>query len=65
MATTKQQQKELNATFWAYRRGERRHVRVGQRAQDGTTITLLGTAQQLHGPDGVCTCCPRGLRRSA
>lgn len=35
------------------------HVRVGQGREHRTTITLIGTARELHGLDGVCTCCPR------
>lgn len=57
---TTKAEKEANSTFWACRRGERFHVRVGQRRQDGTQIQLLGTASELHGARGVCTCCRRG-----
>lgn len=34
-----------------------RHVRVGEGRHHNTHVTLLGTAQELHGPAGVCTCC--------
>lgn len=35
------------------------HVRVGQGRQDGARVRLIGHARDLHGLDGVCTCCPR------
>jgi hypothetical protein len=35
------------------------HVRVGQGPAHGTVVTLLGHARELHGLDGVCTCCRR------
>lgn len=35
------------------------HVRVGQGRGDLTSVTLVGLASELHGLDGVCTCCPR------
>lgn len=35
------------------------HVRVGQGRGDNTRVTLLMSAAQAHGLDGVCTCCPR------
>lgn len=56
-ATSARQEKERNAAFWACRKGERHHVRVGQRRQDGTQITLHGSAAELHGPNGLCSCC--------
>lgn len=36
-----------------------RHVRVGNGRRDGTRIELIGSASELHGPAGVCSCCPR------
>lgn len=56
---TTKAEREANGTFWAYRRGERMHVRVGGNRGDGTRVELLGTAAYLHGPRGCCTCCPR------
>lgn len=35
------------------------HARVGQLRRDGTEVRLIGTVAELHGPDGVCTCCDR------
>lgn len=35
------------------------HVRVGQGPSHGTSVRLIGHARDLHGLDGVCTCCPR------
>lgn len=36
------------------------HLLVGQRRQDRTDITVIARHWvDLHGPDGVCTCCPR------
>lgn len=36
------------------------HLTIGQRSQDGTGVRLIATHWgDLHGPDGVCTCCPR------
>lgn len=35
------------------------HLRVGQGRGDGSAVRLLGYAHELHGLDGVCTCCPR------
>lgn len=35
------------------------HVRVGQGRGHGTSVHFVGHAHELHGPDGVCTCCPR------
>ena len=37
--------------------GERTHVRVGERRQDGTEVRLIGSVKELHGLQGVCTCC--------
>lgn len=35
------------------------HVRVGQGPGHRTVVLLVGHARELHGLDGVCTCCPR------
>lgn len=35
------------------------HVRVGQGRDHRTGVQLVGHARELHGLDGVCTCCPR------
>jgi hypothetical protein len=39
---------------------ERKHLRVGSGRQDGTEVRHIGSASELHGADGVCTCCKRG-----
>jgi hypothetical protein len=35
------------------------HLRVGQGRDDRTGVALVGHARDLHGPEGVCSCCPR------
>lgn len=35
------------------------HLRVGQGLRDGTRVALVGHARDMHGPAGVCACCPR------
>ena len=35
------------------------HLSVGTR-RDGGGVRLIGMARDLHGADGVCTCCTRG-----
>lgn len=37
------------------------HVRVDYH-DDRQVIRLLGSARDLHGPQGQCTCCPRSPR---
>jgi len=34
----------------------RDHLKLG-RSRDGTRVTPLGDTRQMHGPNGVCTCC--------
>lgn len=43
------------------------HLVIGARRGDDTGIRLIGRASELHGPTGVCTCCPRrvGVDRAA
>lgn len=51
-------EKEANARSRACFNEEVTHVRLGDWRSDlGTTVTLVGTAAQLHGT--LCTCCPR------
>lgn len=33
------------------------HLVLGGGRRDGTKVTLIGFAADLHGPNGVCTCC--------
>lgn len=33
------------------------HITVGQLRRDSTQVRLIGLARDLHGPEGVCTCC--------
>ena len=35
------------------------HVRIWQGRRDGSRVALIGRAHELHGLDGVCTCCQR------
>ena len=53
------ERKDTNAQFSNLMDRLLTHVRVGQGLRDGTRITLVGHARDLHGPAGVCTCCPR------
>lgn len=61
MAKTREAQARSNAhaLFMSLMDQSLTHLRVGQGRNDGTRITLLGHAKDLHGPHGVCTCCPR------
>ena len=57
----KRLEKELNSRIRECMANERTHLRVGdwRRHDYNTEIHLIGAAQELHGPYGVCTCCPR------
>lgn len=39
------------------------HVRVDMHDRR-QYVRVLGTAAELHGPQGKCTCCPRRRRRT-
>jgi hypothetical protein len=54
-----QNRKDAGAKFRDLMDKNLAHVRVGQGRADGTLVTLVGHASQLHGLDGCCTCCPR------
>ena len=54
--------KEANAHFRRLMDREVAHIRLGQRRGDDTWVALVGTLADLHGPQGVCTCCPRRRR---
>lgn len=58
-STSEKTDKDRNARLWSLVRGEDLHVRVGQGKRDGTRVELIGEASFLHGPRGLCTCCPR------
>lgn len=47
--------KRLNQRYAQLMGREVMHVRVAN--QPGQSVTILGTAAQMHGPDGVCTDC--------
>ena len=51
------EEKAINRRFKQLMDRDVRHVRIGQRHQDGTDITLVGNVWEMHGPDGCCTCC--------
>jgi hypothetical protein len=53
------QRKDANAQFSNLMDKLIAHVRVGQGLGDGTRVVLIGHARDLHGPRGVCSCCPR------
>jgi hypothetical protein len=59
--TTKSQRDRREAAhlFHQLRDSTITHLRVGQGPGHRTAVTLLGHARELHGLDGVCTCCPR------
>lgn len=59
VSKAERERREVNQTFRDLMDRNVTHVRVGQGPRDGTRIALLGTAAHLHGPDGLCTCCPR------
>lgn len=53
------ERKNANAEFSRMMDQLVRHVRVGQGREHRTSVHLIGHAHELHGLDGVCTCCPR------
>lgn len=59
--TTKsdRQRKETGHRFSQLMDRSTTHLRVGQGRENGTRVMLVGLARELHGLDGVCTCCPR------
>lgn len=60
MATQKdRERKNANSTFRQMMDKDVRHVRIGSQRGDNTGIRFIGHAKDLHGPQGVCTCCPR------
>lgn len=63
MSATKieRDRKDANARFSSMMDETVTHVRVGQGRRHRTGVALIGYARDLHGPDGVCTCCPRRL----
>lgn len=55
---TAKQRRAFDSKFWRLRwaeHGAETHLRVTVSDE----IELVGSARHLHGPDGVCTCCPR------
>lgn len=61
MSATKaeRERKNTNAQFRDMMDENVTHLRVGQGREHRTAVALIGHARDLHGPDGVCTCCPR------
>jgi hypothetical protein len=53
-------EKDAEHRFRECIREERKHLRVGKGRRDDTEVRLVGSASELHGPDGLCTCCKRG-----
>lgn len=53
------ERKDSNAQFRNMMDKTVPHVRVGQGREHWTGIRLIGHARELHGPAGICTCCPR------
>ena len=47
--------KEANSRFYRLMDRTEFHIRVPN--EQGLSITLVGHAADLHGPDGVCSCC--------
>ena len=52
--------REINARFGRLYGREVKHVRVN--ADRDQWVQVIGTLAELHGPQGVCTCCPRRRR---
>lgn len=48
--------KKANQKFKALMDKQVTHVRLGDK---NARIRVIGSATDLHGLDGVCTCCPR------
>lgn len=61
MSATKAERdrKDANARFSNMMDEIVTHVRVGQGHRHRTGVALIGHARDVHGPDGICTCCPR------
>lgn len=53
------ERKNANAEFRNMMDSLVTHVRVGQGREHRTEVRLIGHAKELHGLDGVCSCCPR------
>ena len=47
--------KEANSRFYRLMDRTEFHIRVPN--EQGMSVTLVGHAADLHGPDGVCSCC--------
>lgn len=59
VSKAERERRETNSKFSALMDQLETHLRVGAEHKDRTSVTLLGHARDLHGPAGVCTCCPR------
>ena len=53
------ERKDANAQFSNLMDELVTHVRVGQGRDHRTSVSLIGHARDLHGLDGVCSCCVR------
>lgn len=57
-ARTPRQRKRADQRFYQLLDRGDLHIRVPDRTS-GVQVSLVGHARDLHGPTGVCTCCPR------
>lgn len=58
---TAEARKRLGQTFGQLMDRAIPHVRLDY-SDDRQWCKVIGTASELHGPAGVCTCCPRSRR---
>jgi hypothetical protein len=61
---TVEARRRLGQTFGMLMGRDVAHVRVDYN-DDRQYLKVVGTAVDLHGPHGVCTCCPRTARLTA
>lgn len=49
--------------FWQLVFNEHVDTHIRMPNVPGVWCEVIGTAADLHGPDGVCTCCPRAAEK--